>query len=112
MTENVRRAVDTLRYCEESGARCGECPSGKDENGIPNCHSMAAIADLIERLWQSLVYTVRERDAAIRDLEIHKFCHLCAKDPINSGICRLCSCKSDWEWRGLCAENGGGADGT
>ena len=163
MTDEVRLAVDTLRYCERTGARCGECPSGKDENGIPNCHSMFAIADLIERLCSErdraevklsellshvtggrfskptysiaemkifiedyqqsecdvcddVAQLVRERDAAVRDLRRkHYGCDTCkhfsgirCAQPVelreHSFTC--------WEWRGLCAENAGGADGT
>lgn len=90
MIDEVKRVVETLRYCEETGARCGECPSGKNERGIPNCHSLGNIADLIESLAaeleqvkqerdglnillvqaQSMLETrTRERDAAIKDLQ-------------------------------------------
>lgn len=50
MTDEAKRVVETLRYCEESGARCGGCPSGFNDQGVPNCHSQSAIADLIESL--------------------------------------------------------------
>lgn len=63
MTEEVRKCVEILRYCEESGARCGGCPSG-ETNGIPNCHSQSHIADLIESLSAQLDQVTRERDAA------------------------------------------------
>lgn len=65
MTDEVKLTVDTLRYCEESGARCGECPSGVNENGVPNCHSQACIADLIESLAAELEQVKRERDELV-----------------------------------------------
>jgi len=166
MTDEVRLAVDTLRYCERTGARCGECPSGKDENGIPNCHSMFAIADLIERLCSErdraevklsellshvtggrfskptynitemkifiedyqqsecdvcddVAQLVRERDAALYDLRHKQLgCDGCKYFlPPSGGRCALPKEERKhsflcWEWRGPCAENGGGADGT
>ena len=57
MTEEAKRTVETLRYCEKSGARCGECPNGFNDKGVPNCHSMNAIADLIESLSAELEQT-------------------------------------------------------
>lgn len=68
MTEEVRKCVEILRYCEESGARCGGCPSG-ETNGIPNCHSQSHIADLIESLSAQLDQVTRERDAA-KDINV------------------------------------------
>lgn len=62
MTEEVKLIVDTLRYCEETGARCGACPSGHDERGVPNCHSQSVIADLIESLSAQLEQVEKERD--------------------------------------------------
>ena len=62
MTDEAKRTVGVLRYCEESGARCGGCPSGTDENGVPNCHSQAHIADLIESLSAELEQVKQERD--------------------------------------------------
>ena len=66
---DVKLTVDILRYCEESGARCGECPSGVNENGVPNCHSQAHIADLIESLAAELEQVKRERDALQAELD-------------------------------------------
>lgn len=71
MNEAVRQAVAVLRYCEETGARCGECPSGKDANGIPKCHSMAAIADLLEKQAEALdnLFAALEASYAVREDE-------------------------------------------
>lgn len=52
----------------------------------------------------------RERDAAVKDLAIIKFCHTCKFDKYSvdeSDICYSCVNKCYWEWRGLCEENGG-----
>lgn len=68
MTEEVRKCVEILRYCEESGGCCGGCPSGKT-NGIPNCCSQSHIADLIESLSAQLDQVTRERDAAVEDVK-------------------------------------------
>ena len=62
MTDEAKKVVETLRYCEESGARCGECPTGKNEQGIPNCHSQGDIADLIESLFAELEQIKAEWD--------------------------------------------------
>lgn len=142
MNENVRRVVDILRHCENSCARCGECPSGKDANGIPNCHSMNDLADLIERLAEGLdtlfaaleaSYAVREderkeRDAAIWDITNSAPCFACAHFRQNGGPCKGAKrCMFDmlatdefgeeytglqWKWRGIVAENGGANNGT
>lgn len=48
----------------------------------------------------------KERDAAVRDLEIHKFCHLCAEDAVaDSEKCYTCSNKCYWQWRGVREES-------
>lgn len=62
MTDGAKLIVDTLRYCEESGARCGNCPSGHDDRGVPNCHSQSVIADMIESLSAQLEQVEKERD--------------------------------------------------
>lgn len=45
----------------------------------------------------------RERDAAVEDLAIHKFCHFCAEDPIaeEASKCPSCVNKCNWQWRGV-----------
>ena len=70
MTEEAKLIVETLHYCEESGARCGGCPSG-----VLRCLSPSKIADLIESLSAQLDQVTRERDAAVRDAR---------------GVCRAC----------------------
>lgn len=112
MTEEVRKCVEILRYCEESGARCGGCPSG-ETNGIPNCHSQSHIADLIESLSAQLEQVTRERDAAVEDLR--GYCSTCVfkKPCIVTGcvgdmgeVCKQCPCLDcadgrKWQWRGV-----------
>lgn len=51
----------------------------------------------------------RERDAAVKDVAIIKFCHACKHDKNSvdeSDICWSCVNKCYWEWRGV-QENGG-----
>lgn len=62
-----------------------------------------ACADLIESLAAELEQVTRERDAAVKDLAIHKFCHLCAEDPIaeEASKCPSCVNKCYWQWRGV-----------
>lgn len=124
MTEEAKLIVDTLRYCEESGARCGNCPSGHDERGIPNCHSQSVIADLIESLSaqleqvekerdglnimlaqaQAMLKTrTKERDAAIRDMTLVGICETC-RHHNNSATSKCIACLSwysNWQWRGV-----------
>lgn len=97
MTEEVRKCVEVLRYCEESGACCGGCPSGKNEQGIPNCHSQSHIADLIESLSSQV-------DAAIRDMGMTAHCVICTHHRDNGGnCCGVSMCgehRPRWKWRG------------
>lgn len=104
MTEEAKRTVETLRYCEESGARCGECPNGFNDKGVPNCHSMNAIADLIESLSAELEQVKRERDAAVEDLKGDSFCRTCAhygNGECISNDCHDCINRYNWQWRGV-----------
>ena len=109
--DGVKLTVDTLRYCEESGARCGECPSGVDEKGIPICHSQAHIADLIESLAAELEQVKRERDAAVEDVAKLKRCEHCRgyeeflKPDGNIERCNECEERSHWQWRGVKKED-------
>lgn len=121
MTDEIKLTIDTLRYCEESGARCGECPSGVDEKGIPRCHSQAHIADLIESLAaeleqvkqerdglsimlaqaQSMLETrTRERDAAIAIIAGTPSCETCAHYTPGY-FCPGCRNKSNWQFCGV-----------
>ena len=113
MTEEVRKCVEILRYCEESGARCGGCPSG-ETNGIPNCHSQSHIADLIESLSAQLDQVTRERDAAVEDA--HGVCKACIHYNGHYPPGEIMSCckfeecvhgsddwdsEDHWQWRGV-----------
>lgn len=47
----------------------------------------------------------RERDAAVKELEVYKFCTACKHDndnldKNNNSPCFGCSSKSNWQWRG------------
>ena len=105
MTEEVRKCVEVLRYCEESGACCGGCPSGKNEQGIPNCYSQSHIADLIESLSAQLDQVTRERDAAVKGLARYRGCIDCARydEEIvkTNPLCDGCSFGSKWQLRGV-----------
>lgn len=96
MTEEVRKCVEILRYCDESGGCCGGCPSGKT-NGIPNCYSISHIADLIESLSAQL-------DAAVRDMGMTAHCDICGHHRKNGGDCiGFSECgqhRPRWKWRG------------
>ena len=127
MIDQVMKAVEILRYCEETVARCGECPSGKNERGIPNCQRQGNIADLIESLAaeleqvkqerdglnillvqaQSMLETrTRERDAAVEALSEIACCADCVyyATKIEDEPCKEClacpsSSKPNWKWR-------------
>ena len=112
MTDDVKLVVETLRYCEESGARCGNCPSGFNDKGVPNCHSQSAIADLIESLTAELEQVKRERDAAVEDLRCSARCIYCEhyakstqEEPCNTCMNYLDYSKTKWQWRGVKEEN-------
>lgn len=108
--EEIKMTVDTLRYCEESGARCGGCPSGIGENGVHNCCSPKKIADLIESLAAELDQLKRERDAAVNDLKLwHCFscnnkstpyCQECSRNRVRL-IKGYMSGRDHYEWRGV-----------
>ena len=42
----------------------------------------------------------RERDAAVEDMKIHKFCHHCVEGDRESERCYSCDHKCNWQWRG------------
>ena len=117
MTEEVRKCVEVLRYCEESGACCGGCPSGKNEQGIPNCYSQSHIADLIESLSAQLEQVTREQDAAVEDIQKATIylCQVCkkyhpAQKDVHPHYCEELGSHPDYggaiacsmfEWRGI-----------
>lgn len=113
MNEKAKLIVETLRYCEESGARCGGCPSG-----AMICPSTSEIADLIESLSTQLEQVTRERDAAVRQMceadHNNAFaCNFCKHDDVCDGRliscgdcdmdcpCNTCVDHSNWQWRGV-----------
>lgn len=77
-------------------------------------HAFAGeVIDCIEQLVSRLAQAERERDAAVKDLAVIKFCALCEEDKntqeYGSDRCHSCVNKSNWKWRGVCAENTEGA---
>lgn len=77
----------------------------KKSIALDEAHShLQAAAIIIETL-------ERERDAAVRDLAVIKFCAVCRNDDTKDKLpfaCTSCgSGKQNWRWRGVCAENGG-----
>lgn len=120
MIDKAKLITNTLRYCEETGARCNECPSGMNEQGVSNCPKQSDIADLIEVLAATLKQIAqerdglrvrlgnalsmletrtRERDAAIED--VPKCCFYCARQNscdspavYDDGVCDV------FMWRG------------
>lgn len=124
MLDKTRSLIDTLRHCQETGARCGTCPSGCNEKGIPKCVTMGHLADVIEEIssrnmdlmagiqryrkeWnkaQALLEQVtRERDAAVSYL--HGDCYCCAYRCTTK--CMNCIYEGAldgedwWEWEGV-----------
>ena len=65
---------------------------------------------------EALEEAERERDAAVRDIEIHDGCEACKHADLleTDSPCRECLASSEWfplwQWRGPCAENGGAED--
>lgn len=78
---------------------------------IYNCTSELSKDALayIEHLESRLAQVERERDAAVEDLSVIKFCALCEEDAntqeYGSDRCHTCLNKCNWRWRGVCAEN-------
>lgn len=73
---------------------------------------------LVEQLTAELEQVRRERDAAVRDVSVHDPCAVCKHCDcgINDSPCRECldgkKPWEEWQWRGVCAENGGAEDGN
>lgn len=68
----------------------------------------------IVKLKVELETVKRERDAAVHDLNMSASCAVCIKgtdEDYISNDCMDCDGSIGFVWRGLCAENGGTADG-
>lgn len=61
----------------------------------------------IDNLCERLEQVKRERDAAIADLAKARNCNLCEHDALYTSVCDECKHGSNFEWLGLCKENGG-----
>lgn len=99
MTEDVKKAILALRDSISRGF------------GLVGGMKCSSIAILLKDLSEELEQVKRERDAAVKDLAVIKFCALCRNDDTNDDLpfaCTWCgSSKQNWQWRGPCAENGG-----
>lgn len=105
MTEDVKRAIAAL--C--ANRRNGFLMVGGAEYSV----KCSDIAMMLERLTVELEQVKRERDAAIYDLTEHgQNCHTCRHydKTVNDDPCSNCRggyIEEHWQWRGVCAENGG-----
>ena len=53
----------------------------------------------------------RERDALLSDLsKARNCCRFCKHDAVYTSVCDECKHGSNFEWLGLCKENGGAED--
>lgn len=109
MTDEEKLIVETLRYCEESGARCESCPSGKNREGVPNCHSQSRIADLIEQLSAERDQMESECNVAMEDIYSISFEYMCCTicshhgESLNKEPCKSCGLgylNNHFSWRG------------
>lgn len=116
MNEKAKAAAAALRMYAECIAKlpsCKECMQVEYEGECACSHKpekLISMAKLIESMAAELEQVKRERDAAVNDLAIHKFCHHCkhCKRIIDKdSYCCLCTNKDSWEWRRPCEENGG-----
>lgn len=123
MTEDVKRIADILHL--QGGAFIAQkrCPYwygcsmivGDDVpcSGGSGLCVITKAADLIKQLTAELEQVKRERDAAVKELSrAVDACEYCGKT-VKMQNCpkwQECSECCGWEWRGVCAENGDGAD--
>lgn len=67
------------------------------------------IVSYIQQLESRLAQVERERNAAVFDIAVCKLCRTCEEDATTSDYgsarCHACFNKSNWQWRGVCAEN-------
>lgn len=114
---NVSVETDALAYIQQLEGEVAHYTSPKyrrpAEIELSNIvtKKKAKIIELESRLAQ----VERERDAAVADLAVIKFCALCKEDAntqeYGSDKCHACFNKSEWQWRGVCEENTkGGAE--
>ena len=87
---------------------CYCCPLHSECHGLVE-YVIKDLLDLVLMYESRLAQVERERDAAVADLAVIKFCALCKEDAntreYGSDKCHACINKSEWEWRGVCAEN-------
>lgn len=94
-----------------------ECCYGNKERRLcekcPNACKIEGYSELIctnfdsagENALAYIQQLERERDAAVEELKVYKFCTACKHDKDNldaneSSPCFGCSSKSNWQWRG------------
>ena len=113
MTEEARKLVATLRYCDpfkDNNAKCSECPTAGKYCIKKNGTIIQTAADLIESLSAQLDQVTRERDAAVSDFtEFANSTAICAfcKDFEFDKPCDKGSSGEDcWQWRGVEVEYG------
>lgn len=113
MNNEAKRIVESLRICH-SLKDCRDCKFIDSEIDEAGCveNLFHGAANLIESMAAELEQVKRERDAAVRDMAVIKFCAVCRHDDTKDELPLACtSCgsgKQNWRWRGLCKGNGGG----
>lgn len=91
--------------------RCadGDCDGCSYEGWTCAQEVLADAIAYIQRLESELEAVKRERDAAVQDMAVIKFCELCRDDDTRDHLpfaCTFCgSGKTNWRWRGVCPEN-------
>lgn len=93
-------------------ACCSSCDHCYPTHDNPyGCHERAKQIEIAENAYALIQQLEAERDAAVRDLNNNWKCAICKRftEPITD--CphyRECGLAyTFWEWRGVCAENGG-----
>ena len=85
-------------YSQVSKSLCGK------ENA-----TLEEILQEVDQVKSRLAQAERERDAAVEDLAVIKFCALCEEDEntqeYGSDRCHSCVNKCNWKWRGVVCEN-------
>lgn len=65
----------------------------------------------IDNLMEQIQLLKRQREAALVDLaKARDCCHFCKHDAVYTNVCDECKHGSNFEWRGLCKDNGGVED--